>query len=144
MEQIILRAKIGQPVTKIVGRDVVIEKPLSAASLVERRIGANRRLKGKQPLQAATVERRIRAAVAEAKGKTKAEGAAHLKLVVDGLISHANKMGGAMEATHKQQIASVTRNIERAVEALGAVRADSAEKDAKIAELTKLVSGISR
>jgi len=144
MEEIVLRAKIGPPVTKIVGRDVVIEKPLAAASLVERHLGANRRLKGKQPLQAATVERRIQAAVAEAKGKTKAEGAAHLKLVIDGLISHANKMGGAMEATHKQQVASVTRNIERAIEALGSVKADSAAKDAKIAELTRLVSGISR
>jgi len=74
MEEIILKAKMGPPVSKLVGNHVVVEKTLQNASIVETHKGQNRRITDKKPISHAMLERRIKAAVDDAKGKTKAQG----------------------------------------------------------------------
>ena len=111
MEEIVLKAKIGPPVTRIVGGDIVVEKPLQGASLVERHAGANRRITGKQSMAKAVTERRIGAATAATKSKTKGEAAEQLRLSVDGLVRQANEMGEKLKKKNKEEVDNLTGHI---------------------------------
>jgi len=67
MEEIILKAKMGPLVSKLVGNHTVVSKALEDASIVETH--KNRRITGKQSLKAAMVRREVLAAVKAARKK---------------------------------------------------------------------------
>jgi hypothetical protein len=111
MEEIVLKAKMGPPVTKIVGGDIVVEKSLQGASLLERHKGANRRIRGKQGLANVVTEQRIREATEATKSKTKQEAAVHLRTSVDGLVRMANEMGEKLAKKNKGEVDDLTGHI---------------------------------
>ena len=91
MEEIILKAKMGPPVSKLVNHQVVVTKELSSASLVKTH--RNRRISGKQNLNTYMIKRELVAAVRHARKQTKREGKLTMKKVVDGIVSNANTQG---------------------------------------------------
>jgi hypothetical protein len=109
MEEIILKAKAGPPVSKLVGNHIEVTKTLENASIVETQ--KSRRITGKQSLNATIVRRRLNAAVKAGKDKTRAQGKQELKRVVDGLVDHANTMGVALKAGFKRQLLTLTNDL---------------------------------
>ena len=89
MEEIILKAKMGPPVSKLVHHHIVVTKELSSASLVETR--KMRRINRKQIMNTTAAKRELIEAVRIAKKQTKREGKKTLKRIVDGIHINANK-----------------------------------------------------
>ena len=67
MEEIILKAKMGPPVSKLVNHHFVVTKEVSSASLVETL--KNRRITGKQSLNTNMIKRELVAAVRHARNR---------------------------------------------------------------------------
>jgi hypothetical protein len=109
MEEIILKAKMGPPVSKLVNHHVVVTKELSSASLVETH--KSRRITGKQSLNANTVKRELVAAVRHARKQTKREGKATMKKVVDGIVSLANTHGANLKAKYIAELRMIATEL---------------------------------
>jgi succinate dehydrogenase/fumarate reductase flavoprotein subunit len=125
MEEIVLSAKIGPPVTKIVGGDIVVEKALKGASLTERHKGANRRIVGKQSLTNIVTEARIEGATRHAKSKTKKEAKEKLKNIVNGIHLNANQMDATTKSKSKVEIDNLTGRLESVTQELkGAIKTE--------------------
>jgi uncharacterized protein YicC (UPF0701 family) len=109
MEEIILKAKAGPPVSKLVGNHVEVTKALENASIVETH--KSRRITGKQSLNATMVRRELIATVKAAKNKTKREGKQLMKEAVDGLMEQANTMGKNLKADLHRQLKTLTSEL---------------------------------
>jgi hypothetical protein len=128
MDQIILQAKVGPPVSRIVGGDIMVEKAIRG-SIIEKHKGANRRLRGKQSMQASVAHRQLNAAVDKAKNRTKAEGEAILKRAVDGLEKQMNKEGKRLSDNYRHDVDATLREIVK-------LRAGKHSDDQTIAKMT--------
>jgi uncharacterized protein YicC (UPF0701 family) len=109
MEEIILKAKAGPPVSRLVGNHVEVTKALENASIVEKH--TKRRITGKQSLNATMVRRELLATVKAAKEKTKAEGKKLMKQAVDGLMEQANTHGKNLKADFHRQMKTLTNEL---------------------------------
>ena len=109
MEEIILKAKMGPPVSKLVNHHVVVTKALTSASLVETH--KSRRITGKQSLNATMVKRELIAAVRHARKQTKREGKITMKKVVDGIVSNANALGANLKAKYIAQLRTIATEL---------------------------------
>jgi hypothetical protein len=109
MDEIILKAKAGPPVSRLVGNHVEVTKGLVDASIVEKH--ANRRITGKQSLTAAMVRRELIATVKAAKKKTKKEGKKLMDEAVNGMAENANKHGATIKANHLKQLKKIAAEL---------------------------------
>ena len=109
MEEIILKAEMGPPVSKLVNNHVVVTKALSSASLVETH--KSRRITGKQSLNATMVKRELVAAVRHARKQTKREGKATMKTAVDASASLANAHGATLKAKFIAQLKTIATEL---------------------------------
>jgi hypothetical protein len=105
MEEIILHAKQGPPVSKLVGHHIVTTKALTSASIVETyKKPPSRRITGKQKMSQYAAKRELMEAVRIAKKQTKREGKKTLRKVVNDLHIQANGHTVAMKASLRAQI----------------------------------------
>ena len=109
MEEIILKAKAGPPVSRLVGNHVEVTKALENASIVETH--KSRRITGKQSLNATMVRRELIATVKAAKNKTKREGKQLMDKAVAGLVILANKQAIDIKAKHHTQIRKIANDL---------------------------------
>ena len=109
MEEIILKAKAGPPVSRLVGNHVEVTKGLVDASIVETH--KKRRITGKQSLNANMVRRELLAVVQAAKKKTKREGKQLMDETVVKLVTLANKQGADIKAKFIDELQSIAVDL---------------------------------
>ena len=130
MEEIILKAKAGPPVSRLVGNHVEVTKGLVDATIVEKH--TKRRITGKQSLNAAMVRRELIATVKAASKKTKRQGKHLVKEAVDGLMTLANKQGVDLKANFVRQLHTIASE-------LAETNYGPANKEEQIARLKQVV-----
>jgi len=135
MEEIILKAKAGPPVSKLVGNHVEVTKGLVDATIVEKH--KSRRITGKQSLKAAMVRRELIATVKAARDKTKREGKQLMKEAVDGLIEQANTHGKNLKADFHRQLKTLTNEL---VESKYDPEHERADREEQIVRLNQVVA----